>query len=147
MLKCNAIKTLRVVEYDIDALASWSWNDTEKLVSAVARRMKVKCDGTYYQMSDAERLLDLRNAMLMELTGKVSDDEEIWRVVVNELGAKAIYIGLGSRTPIEVQAVSELPQWMQERVSVLSMLTERPPTAPIEGVGRRVTDTVYWIVK
>jgi hypothetical protein len=109
--------------------------------------MKVKCDGTYYQMSDAERLLDLRNAMLMELTGKVSDDEEIWRVVVNELGIKALYIGLGSRAPILAQTISELPQWMQERVAVLSMLTESPPTKPIEGVGRRISDTVYWIVQ
>jgi hypothetical protein len=85
--------------------------------------------------------------MLMELTGRVSDDEEIWRVVVNELGVKALYIGLGSQAPIEAQTLSELPRWMQERVSVLSMLSESPPTSPVEGVGRRITDTVYWIVK
>jgi hypothetical protein len=147
MLKCNAAKALRVVAYDIDVLAKRSWATTEKLALAAVRQMKVNGNGTYDPMSDAERLLNLRNAMLMELTGKVSDDEEIWRVVVNELGVKALYIGLGSQAPIEAQVLSGLPEWMQERVSVLSMLTERPPTAPIEGVGRRITDTVYWIVK
>jgi len=146
-LICNATETLRVVEYDIDALATSSWATTEKLALAGARATKHNADGTWDILTAAERLLNLRNVMLMELTGKVSDDEEIWRVVVNELGVKALYIGLGSRAPIEVQTVSELPRWMQERVAVLSMLTESPPTKPIEGVGRRITDTVYWIVK
>jgi len=148
MLKCNAAKALKAIECDIGDLATvQAWNKLQHLADAAVRTQKQVSSGRWVAATTEERLLHMRNIMLMELTGKVSDDEEIWRVVVNELGVKALYIGLGSQAPIEAQVLSGLPEWMQERVSVLSMLTERPPTTPIEGVGRRITDTVYWIVK
>lgn len=100
-----------------------------------------------YPKTIEERLLNLRNAMLMELTGKVDEDEDIWRVVVEPHKVSALYIGLGAKPPITGFAMSDLPQWMQERVVVLSMLTESPPTKPIKGVGRRITESVYWVVK
>jgi hypothetical protein len=148
MLTCNAAKALKALEYDIGDLATvQAWTNLQHLAEASLRTQKQVGPGKWVAATVEERLLHMRNVMLMELTGKVSDDEEIWRVVVNELGVKALYIGLGSQAPIEVQTLSGLPQWMQARVAVLSMLTESPPTKPIEGVGRRITDTVYWIVK
>jgi hypothetical protein len=148
MLKCNAAEVLKAIEYDIGDLATvQAWYTMKQLAQAAITTKKQVGPGKSVEATTEERLLRMRNAMLMELTGKVSNDEEIWRVVVNELGVKALYIGLGSRAPIEVQTVSELPRWMQERVAVLSMLTESPPTKPIEGVGRRITNSVYWIVK
>jgi len=148
MLTCNAAKALKALEYDIGDLATMqAWNKLQHLAEAAIRTQKQVGPGKWVAATVEDRLLHMRNVMLMELTGRVSDDEEIWRVVVNELGASALYIGLGTKPEIKVSRLSGLPQWMQARVAVLSMLTESPPTKPIEGVGRRITDTVYWIVK
>lgn len=42
--------------------------------------------------------------------------------------------------------INDLPTWMQERLSVLSML---PPNTSgmndVKGIGRRITESIYWI--
>lgn len=43
--------------------------------------------------------------------------------------------------------MSELPVWMQARIAVLSMMKVDPPQTKIEGVGMRVDENVYWVVK
>jgi hypothetical protein len=148
MLKYNTPKALRAIETDIGDLSTvLAWNSVQHIANVAVSTRKQDGNGKWVPMNDEERLLNLRNALLMELTGSVDDDEELWRVTVTVLGVTALYIGLGSKPEIKVNALSGLPHWMQERVAVLSMLTERPPTEPIKGVGRRITDTVYWIVK
>lgn len=42
---------------------------------------------------------------------------------------------------------SQLPGWMQERLAVLSMMKVDPPQTKVEGVGMRVDEYVYWIIK
>lgn len=42
---------------------------------------------------------------------------------------------------------SKLPAWMQERLAVLSMMKVDPPQTKVEGVGMRVDENVYWIIK
>lgn len=42
---------------------------------------------------------------------------------------------------------SHLPDWMQERLAVLSLMKVDPPQTKIEGVGMRVDQHVFWIVK
>lgn len=42
---------------------------------------------------------------------------------------------------------SKLPAWMQERLAVLSMMKVDPPQTKVEGVGMRVDQNVYWIIK
>lgn len=148
MLTSKTPKALIAVETDIGDLASvQAWSKLQHIANAAVATRKQDGSGKWVPINDEERLLILRNALLMELTGSVEDDEELWRVTVNVLGASALYIGLGSKPEIKVNALSGLPHWMQERVAVLNMLTERPPTEPIKGVGRRITATVYWIVK
>lgn len=44
-------------------------------------------------------------------------------------------------------SIQELPQWMQERIAVLSMMSHEPPTENVEGVGRRISKSVYWVYK
>jgi hypothetical protein len=44
-------------------------------------------------------------------------------------------------------SIQELPQWMQERIAVLSMMSHEPPTANVVGVGRRISKSVYWVYK
>lgn len=148
MLKYNIPKALRAIETDIGDLATLrAWDSVQHIANAAVTSRKLDGSGKWVPMSGEERLLHLRNALLMELTGRVDDDEELWRVTVTVLGVTALYIGLGTKPELKVDDLSDLPHWMQERVAVLNMLTERPPTSPIQGVGRRITDTVYWIVK
>lgn len=148
MLKSDAAKVLTAIEYDIGQWATLQvWSTLQHLADAAIRSRKKTEDGKWVPLTSEERLLNVRNTMLMDLTGRVDDDEEIWRVAVTEVGVSALYIGLGEKPKIEGKCLSDLPQWMQERVSVLSMLTERPPTSPVQGVGRRLSANVYWIVR
>ena len=41
-----------------------------------------------------------------------------------------------------VYTVDQLPDWVQERLAVLSICTL---DSMVEGVGKRVTDSVFWI--
>jgi hypothetical protein len=40
---------------------------------------------------------------------------------------------------------SKLPDWMQEKLAVLTMMSSKPPTEPVDGVGRRINDNIYWV--
>ena len=147
-MKSNIPKALRAIETDIGDLSTLlAWNSVQHIANAAITSRKQDGNGRWVSMSGAERLLHLRNALLMELTGRVDDDEELWRVTVTVLGVTALYIGLGTKPELKVDDLSDLPKWMQERVTVLSMLTQAPPTEPVEGVGRRLSADIYWIVK
>lgn len=38
-----------------------------------------------------------------------------------------------------------LPEWLQRKLSVLMGLEHEIPTEPVKGVGRRVSQNVYWV--
>jgi hypothetical protein len=42
-------------------------------------------------------------------------------------------------------SVNDLPKWMQEKLALLMMTSAKPPTEEVDGVGRRIDDTVYWL--
>jgi hypothetical protein len=42
--------------------------------------------------------------------------------------------------------VDDLPNWVKERLALLLMTSPTPPTDPIDGVGRRVSETVFWVL-
>lgn len=44
-------------------------------------------------------------------------------------------------------SLDALPEWVQERIAVLSMLSATPPTQDIPSVGRRITNRTYWVYK
>lgn len=44
-------------------------------------------------------------------------------------------------------SLDTLPEWVQERIAVLSMLSATPPTQDIPSVGRRITKRTYWVYK
>ena len=43
--------------------------------------------------------------------------------------------------------LSNLPTWVQERIAVLSVCSPNPPTPVVEGIGRRISESIYWIYK
>jgi radical SAM superfamily enzyme with C-terminal helix-hairpin-helix motif len=44
-------------------------------------------------------------------------------------------------------SLDTLPEWVQGRIAVLSMLSATPPTQDIPSVGRRITNRTYWVYK
>ena len=43
--------------------------------------------------------------------------------------------------------LDSLPKWVQERIALLSMLSYKPPTVTVEGVGRRISKDTYWVYR
>jgi hypothetical protein len=42
-------------------------------------------------------------------------------------------------------SVDELPRWVQERLSVLTMLSSPPPTCEVANIGSRMGPNSYWV--
>jgi hypothetical protein len=91
---------------------------------------------------NSKRAAELRTKWTGEL-------ENVYRVLVGST-IEVVCLGIDS---IDKEAegtyadMSELPAWMQERVAVLSMMKVNPPQTKIEGIGMRVDESVYWVIK
>ena len=102
--------------------------------------------------TDSPRIAQIRgrdkdlSALRAQWTG---DIENVYRVLVGPT-IEVVCLGIDS-VDKEVEGtyadMSELPAWMQERVAVLSMIKVNPPQTKIEGVGMRVDESVYWVIK
>jgi len=42
-------------------------------------------------------------------------------------------------------SINDLPEWMQEGIALLMMMSAKPPTDEVEGVGRRIDETTFWL--
>ena len=42
-------------------------------------------------------------------------------------------------------SVDDLPKWVQERLALLMMISTNPPTAVVKGVGRRISENIFWV--
>jgi len=98
------------------------------------------------------RVTDMPSARkrLSELKAQWTGDiENVYRIFVGPT-IEVVCLGIGSADS-EVEGVynttDELPAWMQERIAVLSMMKVNPPQTKVEGVGMRVDESVYWVLK
>ena len=41
----------------------------------------------------------------------------------------------------------EIPEWLEEKLSVLMLCDHTPTTEPVEGIGRRIDEHTFWIDK
>ncbi len=83
-------------------------------------------------------------------TEKLPPDDNIYRVNVDGVigHVRVACIGLESVDAIvdgNYDGIESLPDWMREKITLLSMLSCTPPTEPVEGVGRRINDETYWV--
>jgi len=102
--------------------------------------------------TDSPRIAQIRgrdkdvSAVRAQWTG---DIENVYRVLVGPT-IEVVCLGIDS-VDKEVEGtyadMSELPAWMQERVAVLSMIKVNPPQTKIEGIGMRVDESVYWVIR
>ena len=80
------------------------------------------------------------------------DEDNLYRVAIDPLTKRVEIICLGidaADTAVEgiYKDTSELPDWAQERLAVLSMMESKPPTTPVEGIGQRIDQYTFWIVR
>jgi hypothetical protein len=80
------------------------------------------------------------------------DFDRLYRVLVSPATGKIEVLCLGiDSVDLEVEGVyansSLLPAWVQERLAVLFMMKVDPPQTKIEGVGMRVDDNTFWVLK
>ena len=84
------------------------------------------------------------------LFGDIPDDR-LYRVQIhNDTNAiEVICIGI-DRVDAEAEGVyghiNDLPKWLQERIAVLMVMSWRPPTVGVVGIGRRIDKDTFWVV-
>lgn len=79
------------------------------------------------------------------------DTDFVWRIEEKDNGSvESIYIGfcpIDSERTKTYTTSQELPEWIQDRVAVLRMMPPDPNKSIVYGVGRRVSETIYWVVE
>lgn len=95
----------------------------------------------------------LFNKPVPDPRAKWTDDfDRLYRIVVAPATGKVdvLCLGIDCVDP-EVEGIyansSLLPAWVQERLAVLSLMTVDPPQTKVEGVGMRVDDNTFWVLK
>lgn len=114
--------------------------DTKELKQRDLRRYLIKTTDVL-SITQAMRTINFEN---------VVSDDRIYRVDVEPpTKIEVICFGIDSLDDgVEgvYDNINDLPNWMQDRLSVLSML---PPNTSggndVEGIGRRITESVYWV--
>lgn len=79
------------------------------------------------------------------------ESDYVWRVHMLPRGRVEIkYIGYNpideERTKV-YSTFEEIPEWIRGRVAVLQMMPADPQESVVFGVGRRVSEDVYWVVQ
>jgi hypothetical protein len=101
-----------------------------------------------------ENVAELEGAAMVNTNWQYEDfNQHILRVEISENGTSVVSLGLGIELEEVLDAELEgdypnpqaLPDWMQERLAVLMLTPSEPPTKEIAGVGRRMSENVFWI--
>jgi hypothetical protein len=96
-------------------------------------------------LSSATAIADY-SALRAQWTG---DIDNVYRVAIDGISVEVMCLGMDVDVSVEgiYNSTSELPMWMQERLAVLSMMKVNPPQTKIEGIGMRVDERVYWVLR
>lgn len=74
--------------------------------------------------------------------------DKTYRVELNTHYVKVLSFGmdpLALSVEGDYASVEDLPQWMQDKLDVLSILHVPPPVTDVPGVGRRMGEDLYWV--
>ena len=97
----------------------------------------------------AEELIELSRAIEKRVKAKMmGTDEPIYRVCIAPDRVTVMNFDLTDMAvclDTQYNCVDDLPNWVKERLAVLMMTSPTPPTEPVEGVGRRISETVFWV--
>lgn len=79
------------------------------------------------------------------------DTDFVWRIEENDDGSvECTYIGFCAIDSERIKTYAssqELPEWIKDRIAVLRMMPPDPNKSIVFGVGRRVSENVYWVVE
>ena len=79
----------------------------------------------------------------------MSHDDTVYRVMFlpDNISVNVIALGMNAlELPHQgVYNKEELPTWMRDRLSSLAILRPPPPENNVESVGKRISDTVFWV--
>ena len=83
----------------------------------------------------------------IKLIAMVDSIETIHRVEVFEDGLTVLCFGTSMQDyDGSYKSIDQLPKWMQDKLHVLAMMDYKPPTKTVEGIGRRISRDVFWVV-
>tara|TARA_R110002020_G_scaffold24130_1_gene79680 strand:- start:3999 stop:4277 length:279 start_codon:yes stop_codon:yes gene_type:complete len=82
------------------------------------------------------------------ITGKdVLDDEDLRTFSVKIEGKLVKVDGIFTGNSAKFIMLADIPRWLEKRLAVLERLPPEQNGYFIEGIGRRVSSTIYWVVK
>lgn len=87
------------------------------------------------------------NEMIRTKESDIEPLHGIFRVSVEVNDVSIVHLGVMNvdlAKEGEYADVHALPKWVQERIAVLMMLSF-PPSQRVEGIGRRISENVYWV--
>jgi len=78
--------------------------------------------------------------------------ENVYRVMIYPTTGCVEVVCLGmdsvdSEAEGNYASTAKLPEWMQGKLAVLKMMKVDPPQTKIEGVGMRIDEDVFWVIK
>lgn len=81
----------------------------------------------------------------------IRDEPKTYRLSINKEGGVEVVCfdleNIDSELEGYYDEVSNLPTWVQERIAVLSVCNAEPPTPIVEGIGRRISESIFWVYK
>lgn len=92
--------------------------------------------------------IELSRGLTMTLDIKMLAQKSVYRITTYKNSVSVVYLGfpaIDSDLEGVYPSVSALPDWMQERLAVLSVMSSDPPTTEVEGIGRRIDEFIYWV--
>ena len=75
-------------------------------------------------------------------------DKDLWRVHFRTSGTvELLFIGLhGDNSTLDTfEGADALPDWVQNRLAALNIFGDNYPTDYVEGVGRRINRSTYYV--
>lgn len=76
-------------------------------------------------------------------------DEDTYRLAITKKGKVEVmcfgFTSVDRELKPSYNSVDDLPNWVKERLAVLSIVDPTPPTPEVEGVGRRISKNVFWV--
>lgn len=76
------------------------------------------------------------------------NDDKLYRVVTQGGRVEVMCFGVDLLDPQaegEYDSVDDLPKWVQDRLAVLMIMSAKPPTVEVEGIGRRIDENTFWL--
>jgi hypothetical protein len=117
----------------------------------------ISADDPRAQYKQSLLMSDIFLVMSLAVKGKAHPmlarmhDDNAYRISIQHNGrVEILCFGIESiDTELEgyYDSLQDLPKWVQERIALLSMLKHEPPTEEVEGVGRRINVSTYWVYK